>query len=90
VSTHGFCRVWPDPSVPISGCAFQVLHLLLRPAEVGEDWRYDRLHSFRYKERSAGTKGNEVTHLAEGGAKVLDEYEEPVMVGELSREIRMR
>jgi len=26
-STHGICRVWLDPAVPISGSAFRVLHL---------------------------------------------------------------
>jgi hypothetical protein len=27
LSTRGFCRVWLDPSVPISGSAFRVSHL---------------------------------------------------------------
>jgi len=36
-----------------------------------------------------GTRGKEVTHLAEAGTKVLDGCKEPVMVGELSGEIRM-
>jgi hypothetical protein len=41
---------------------------------------YDRLHSFRYVEGCAGTTGKKVTHLANEGAKVLEEGKESVMV----------
>jgi hypothetical protein len=63
---------------------------VLRPEEVGRDRRCDRLHSFRYKERGAGTGEKGVTHLVEAGTKVLEERKKSVMVGELSQEIRMR
>ena len=39
---------------------------------------------FRYGGRRAGTRGKEVTHLAEAGTKVLGQRKEPVMVWEWS------
>jgi len=34
---------------------------------------YDRLHSFRYTGKGAGTEGKEITHVVEAGTKVLQE-----------------